>query len=259
VKIYGVVPASVRKHPRAASPRLRRSPRATGASVARSTWNQRGRTGADGVPPVLGDWGQGPGSRRGRSLPRRILGDATIVSRRGDAAGSSSRRGRRVGSSRRRLRGAVGRARTMRIEVRRDATTLRTIIGSLLLMASVAGCAESVASARARGRLPRRIGRRVFGGGGLERLGRNVGAETRCATSSSGRRVLSGGGVQSARLSQNPPSAALARRQLRDLGSARRLLDALDVPAGPRRLARAPRVTGSPPRGSPAEPSARLR
>ena len=35
----------------------------------------------------------------------------------------------------------------MRIEVRRDATTLRTIIGSLLLMASVAGCAESVASA----------------------------------------------------------------------------------------------------------------
>lgn len=35
----------------------------------------------------------------------------------------------------------------MRIEVRRDATTLRTIVGSLLLMASVAGCAESVASA----------------------------------------------------------------------------------------------------------------
>ena len=37
----------------------------------------------------------------------------------------------------------------MRIEVRRDATTLRTIVGSLLLMASVAGCAESVASAPA--------------------------------------------------------------------------------------------------------------
>ena len=35
----------------------------------------------------------------------------------------------------------------MRIEVRRDATTLRTVVGSLLLMASVAGCAESVASA----------------------------------------------------------------------------------------------------------------
>ena len=35
----------------------------------------------------------------------------------------------------------------MRIEVRRDATTLRTIVGSLLLMASVAGCAESVALA----------------------------------------------------------------------------------------------------------------
>jgi hypothetical protein len=34
----------------------------------------------------------------------------------------------------------------MRIEVRRDATMLRTIVGSLLLMASVAGCAESVAS-----------------------------------------------------------------------------------------------------------------
>jgi hypothetical protein len=37
----------------------------------------------------------------------------------------------------------------MSIEVRRDATTLRTIVGSLLLMASVAGCAESVASAPA--------------------------------------------------------------------------------------------------------------
>ena len=34
----------------------------------------------------------------------------------------------------------------MRIEVRRDATTLRTIVGSLLLMGSVAGCAESVTS-----------------------------------------------------------------------------------------------------------------
>ena len=37
----------------------------------------------------------------------------------------------------------------MSIEVRREATTLRTIVGSLLLMASVAGCAESVASAPA--------------------------------------------------------------------------------------------------------------
>ena len=37
----------------------------------------------------------------------------------------------------------------MSIAVRREATTLRTIIGSLLLTASVAGCAESVASAPA--------------------------------------------------------------------------------------------------------------
>ena len=35
----------------------------------------------------------------------------------------------------------------MRVDVGRGLATLRTIVGSLLLMASVAGCAESVASA----------------------------------------------------------------------------------------------------------------
>jgi hypothetical protein len=37
----------------------------------------------------------------------------------------------------------------MTIDVGLGETTLRTIVGSLLLMASVAGCAESVASAPA--------------------------------------------------------------------------------------------------------------
>ena len=37
----------------------------------------------------------------------------------------------------------------MRIDVELGGTTLRTIIGSLLLAASVTGCAESVASAPA--------------------------------------------------------------------------------------------------------------
>ena len=37
----------------------------------------------------------------------------------------------------------------MTLDVGRGGTTLRTIVGSLLLMASVAGCAESVASAPA--------------------------------------------------------------------------------------------------------------
>ena len=35
----------------------------------------------------------------------------------------------------------------MRIDVGRGRATLRTIVGSLLLTASIAGCAESVASA----------------------------------------------------------------------------------------------------------------
>jgi hypothetical protein len=64
----------------------------------------------------------------------------------------------------------------MRIEVRRDATTLRTIIGSLLLMASVAGCAESVASAPGPGATAQKDCERS---GGTWR-------GTRCETSSGG-------------------------------------------------------------------------
>ena len=64
----------------------------------------------------------------------------------------------------------------MRIDVGRGRTTVRTIVGSLLLTASVAGCAESVASAPASAATAQKECERT---GGTWR-------GTRCETSSGG-------------------------------------------------------------------------
>lgn len=64
----------------------------------------------------------------------------------------------------------------MRVDVGRDRAMLRTIVGSLLLMASVAGCAESVATAP---------GPRATAQKDCERSG-GTWRGTRCETSSGG-------------------------------------------------------------------------
>ena len=64
----------------------------------------------------------------------------------------------------------------MRIDVERTRTTVRTIVGLLLLTASVAGCAESVASAPASAATAQKECERT---GGTWR-------GTRCETSSGG-------------------------------------------------------------------------
>jgi adenylate cyclase len=89
VKIYGVVPASVRKHPRAALDAAATLTVAGDGRVcrARTVDISEGGLALSGVPP---DWETGTKVQvrvEGGDLPRRILADATIVSRRGDAAG----------------------------------------------------------------------------------------------------------------------------------------------------------------------------
>jgi len=89
VKIYGVVPASVRKHPRAVLDAAATLTVAGDGRLcrARVVDISEGGLALSGVPT---DWE--PGTKvqvrvEGGGLPRRILADATIVSRRGDTAG----------------------------------------------------------------------------------------------------------------------------------------------------------------------------
>ena len=88
VKIYGVVPASVRKHPRAALAAAATLTAGDGRVCrARAVDISEGGLALAGVPP---DWETGTKVQvrlEGGDLPRRILADATIVSRRGEAAG----------------------------------------------------------------------------------------------------------------------------------------------------------------------------
>ena len=89
VKIYGVVPASARKHPRAALAATATLTMTGDGRVcrARVVDISEGGLALSGIPP---DWAIGTKVQvrvEGGDLPRRILADATIVSRRGDAAG----------------------------------------------------------------------------------------------------------------------------------------------------------------------------
>jgi adenylate cyclase len=89
VKIYGVVPASGRRHQRAALAAAVTLTALGDGRVcrARAADISEGGLALAGVPP---DWEIGTKVQvrvEGGDLPRRILADATIVSRRGDAAG----------------------------------------------------------------------------------------------------------------------------------------------------------------------------
>src|SRR5881409_2744127 len=89
VKIYGVVPASVRQHPRAALQAVATLTALGDGRVcrARAADISEGGLALAGVPP---EWDIGTRVQirvEGGDLPRRILAEGTIVSRRGDAAG----------------------------------------------------------------------------------------------------------------------------------------------------------------------------
>jgi len=89
VKIYGVVPASARKHPRAALQALATLTALGEGRVCRVRTVDIGEGGLAlaGVPP---EWEVGCKIQirlEGGGLPRRIVAEGTIVSRRGEAAG----------------------------------------------------------------------------------------------------------------------------------------------------------------------------
>ena len=89
VKIYGVVPASVRQHPRAALQALATLTALGEGRVCRVRTVDIGEGGLAlaGVPP---EWEVGCKIQirlEGGGLPRRIVAEGTIVSRRGEAAG----------------------------------------------------------------------------------------------------------------------------------------------------------------------------
>ena len=187
VKIYGVragqrAPAPAGGARRAAvthrARRRARSRRARPRTSARADWRSRAcrRTWETGTKVQDSRRGRPPAAPDRRRTPRLFQGG-------GDAAGVSSRRwtpSRRPAVAEYVAARAGGR-RTMRIDVGLGGTArLRTIIGSLLLMASVAGCAESGPRRRRR----RATAQQECGSG------REAWRARRAAQTSRGRRVL---------------------------------------------------------------------